>query len=318
MRRTRLSQGYEMAFVSPLAPVTKFPTSFLPCSVQRAKQTRRARHIIVPTAGYERDSYGRSAVTQPKKSSVSYRPPMRSRKGQTSFKNTVRFPPGKLPFSLEIDFVLNHPITDAIIAALVALNCLIFPLQTIDVGPALHKAFVAYEHNLTIVFLIEYFGRWYGKALCLRYLLTRGMIIDFLAVAPFAFDVADQSEALFVRLLRLSRILRIQRVFMDTDRSADLTGSMTAIQVTLANIGLSLFNLLYVSAGLFYIAEKDVNPNVLNFFDAFYYSTITLFTVGFGDVTPLTSWGRTSKYPVPFIFFFFVFFNENMLSTGCA
>lgn len=208
-----------------------------------------------------------------------------------------RFPAGKLPFAFEIDFVLNHPIADAVIAALVSVNCLIFPLQTIDVGPALHTAFLAYEHNLSILFLLEYFGRWYGKGLSPRFLLTRGMLVDFLAVAPFGFVVVDQSEALFVRILRLSRILRIQRVMMDTDRSAEMMGSLTNIQVQLANIGLSLFSLLYVSAGLFYTVEKDVNPTVLNFFDAFYFSTVTLFTVGFGDVTPLTSMGRTSKLP---------------------
>lgn len=296
MYQTRLP-GYEVAFVSSFQG-TRFSASFTPDSLRHVTRVGQTCPIKVTVAQYERDSYGRSALTQPRKATVPPRPSKRSRRSTASPTNARRFPPGKLPFSLEIDFVLNHPITDAIIAALVALNCLIFPLQTIDVGPTLHNAFLSYEHNLTIVFLIEYFGRWYGKDLCPRFLLTRGMIIDFLAVAPFAFDVADQSEALFVRLLRLSRILRIQRVFMDTDRSADLTGSMTRIQITLANIGLSLFNLLYVSAGLFYVAEKDVNPNVLNFFDAFYYSTITLFTVGFGDVTPLTSWGRTSTYPV--------------------
>lgn len=212
-------------------------------------------------------------------------------------KKDRKYPPGKLPFALELDFVLNHPIADAIIALLVSLNCLIFALQTIDVAPALHNAFFAYEKNLTILFVMEYFGRWYGKGLSPRYLFSRGMLVDFIAVAPYGFAaVSDQTEAaLFVRILRLSRILRIQRVVMDTDRSAEMMGSLSNLQVRLASVGLSLFSLLYVSAGLFYQAEKDVNPNVLNFFDAFYYSTITLFTVGFGDVTALTSWGRTSK-----------------------
>lgn len=203
------------------------------------------------------------------------------------------FPPGKFPFALEIDFVLNHPIADAIIAVLVGLNCLAFALQTVDVGPALHQAFQSYESNLSIVFLIEYFGRWYGKGLSPRYLLTRGMILDFIAVSPIGFAVTDQSEALFVRILRLSRILRIQRMMMDTEGGKGVMDGMTNIQIRLAGIGLSLFSLLYVSAGLFFQVEKDVNPAVQNFFDAFYFSTTTLFTVGFGDVTPLTSLGKT-------------------------
>ncbi|CDF40626.1 unnamed protein product [Chondrus crispus] len=201
------------------------------------------------------------------------------------------FPPGNLPFSVELDFVLNHPITDTIIAFLLALNCLAFALQTIDVGPELHRAFESYESNLSIVFLIEYFGRWYGKGLSPRFLLTRDMLLDFVAVSPIGFAFVDQSEALFVRILRLTRIFRIQRVFLDPANS--IMDGMSGAQLRLASIGLSLFSLLYVSAGLFYQVEKDVNPAVLNFFDAFYFSTVTLFTVGFGDVTPLTPMGKT-------------------------
>lgn len=190
--------------------------------------------------------------------------------------------------------MLNHPITEAVIALLVMLNCLAFALQSIDVGPVWHLAFESYEQNVTIVFLIEYFGRWYGKGLSPRFLLTRGMIIDFITVAPIGFAVTDQTEALFVRILRLTRIVRLQRVVMDSERSTEMMDGMTGVQVRLASVGLSLFSLLYVSAGLFFQVEKDVNPAILNFFDAFYFSTITLFTVGFGDVTPLTSMGRIS------------------------
>eukprot|EP00177_Eucheuma_denticulatum_P007580 GFKZ01013796.1.p1 GENE.GFKZ01013796.1~~GFKZ01013796.1.p1 ORF type:complete len:364 (+),score=23.78 GFKZ01013796.1:101-1192(+) len=206
---------------------------------------------------------------------------------------SIRYPPGKFPLAAELDFVLNHPLTEAIIAFLVSLNCLAFALQTLNVTPIVLQAFRSYESNLTVVFLLEFFARWYGKGLSPRYLLTRNMILDFIAVAPLGFAVTDQSEALFVRILRLSRILRIQGLVMDSESGKEMMENMTAVQIRLANVGLSLFSLLYVSAGLFYQAEKGVNPAVQNFFDAFYFSTITLFTVGYGDVTPLTGYGRS-------------------------
>ncbi|CAN8075559.1 unnamed protein product [Agarophyton chilense] len=202
------------------------------------------------------------------------------------------FPPGRLPLAVELDFVVNHPATDGIIAVLVVLNCLAFALQTLDVGPLWHQAFRSYENNVSIVFLMEFFGRWYGKGLSPRFLLTRSMLVDFIAIAPIGFAVADQSELFFVRILRLTRILRLQRMIMDTEASRGFMDRLTNAQARLASVGLSLFSLLYVSAGLFYQFEKDVNPGIRNFFDAFYFSTVTLFTVGFGDVSPLTSWGR--------------------------
>lgn len=278
------------SFVAPLllAPSTRraHPPLFA---------STRPRRLVCPRANYDFNPGPASnrKATFPNAAAT----PSRSRSSIYKYvAQDAKYPPGKLPFALELDFVLNHPVADGLIAALVVLNCLVFALQTIDVGPALHQAFVSYEKNLSVFFLLEYFSRWYGKGLSPRFLLSRGMLIDFIAVAPLGFTVTDQSEALFVRILRLSRILRIQRVVMDTDRSAEVMGSMTNIQISLARIGLSVFSLLYVSAGLFFQVEKDINPNVLNFFDALYFSTITLFTVGFGDVTPLTSWGRLSKF----------------------
>lgn len=235
-----------------------------------------------------------------------------------------KYPPGKLPFALELDYVLNHPLADGVIASLVIFNCLAFALQTIDVGPVLHDAFVTYEHNLSIMSLLEYIGRWYGKGLSPRYLLSRGMLTDFAAVAPVAF-ASDQSEAIFVRILRLSRILRIRRVIMGTDRSDEVLGSLTSLQARLLGIGLTIFSLLYVTAGLFYQLEKDMNPYINNFFDAFYYSTITLFTVGFGDVTPFTEGGRTSMFRLLTFFFTFCparhllrFLQKNVWATSIS
>jgi voltage-gated potassium channel len=49
---------------------------------------------------------------------------------------------------------------------------------------------------------------------------------------------------------------------------------------------------LFVSAGLFYTAEARANPNVEHFGDAFYYVVVTLSTVGFGDIVPVTRLGR--------------------------
>lgn len=122
------------------------------------------------------------------------------------------------------------------------------------------------------------------------------MLLDFIAVSPLAFDVADQSEALFVRILRLSRILRVRDLILDSESGRVMVESMTIAQIRLANVVLTLFSLLYVSAGLFYQVEKDINPAVQNFFDALYFTVVTLFTVGFGDITPLSSAGKASMY----------------------
>lgn len=117
------------------------------------------------------------------------------------------------------------------------------------------------------------------------------MVIDLFTIFPFIYNIAApfyNSGA--IRVLRLLRIFRLHRLFSEEWR--DLFGNMMQSQCRIANVAWTVFSILYVSAGLFYYAEVNENPEVTNFFDAYYFSTITLFTVGFGDVVPSTSLGR--------------------------
>ena len=52
------------------------------------------------------------------------------------------------------------------------------------------------------------------------------------------------------------------------------------------------FSIMSVGAGLFYLAEHDVNPDVTRFFDALYYAITVATGVGLGDITAQTDLGR--------------------------
>ena len=197
-----------------------------------------------------------------------------------------------LPLSRELDFLLNHPVAEVIITCLVVLGAVGFALDTVDLGSQeLNQLPRFFENAIASLFTAEYILRWYSKNLSIPFLFTRAMLVDLFAVLPFIFNVAVPSvDSGVVRLLRLIRILRLQRILSEEWR--DALGDMTQAQLRIANVALTVFSILYVSAGLFYNAEVDVNPQIITFFDAYYFSTITLFTVGFGDVVPLTSAGR--------------------------
>jgi voltage-gated potassium channel len=83
--------------------------------------------------------------------------------------------------------------------------------------------------------------------------------------------------------LRFYRFTRDAEFFFGTvtDNTLRATKLLTTVLV-----------LLTASAGLFYSAEHAANPDVSTFGDAFYYTVVTLSTVGFGDILPVTRAGR--------------------------
>jgi len=146
-------------------------------------------------------------------------------------------------------------------------------VETIDLG-AWNIVPLFLENAIASLFTAEYFLRWYGRNLSPRYLLSKLMLIDLVAILPLLLHSVDATSGSFLRILRITRIFRLQRTM--SDEWNDLFGDMTAAQIRLANVALTVLSIIYVSAGCFYEVERDVNPQILNFFDAFYYSTITL------------------------------------------
>jgi len=96
------------------------------------------------------------------------------------------------------------------------------------------------------------------------------------------------------------RLLRFQRVLSDLETFRQFEVGLFGIspndvrswQLQLARVLISIFTLLFVSTGLIYSAEHAVNPQIPDFFTALYFGLTTLTTVGFGDITPVTSNGR--------------------------
>lgn len=85
-----------------------------------------------------------------------------------------------------------------------------------------------------------------------------------------------------------------QRTYTDFEMALGMKKTdVRPYQLQLARVIISIFTLVSVSTGLIYTAEHEVNPLIPDYFTALYFGLTTLTTVGFGDIHPVTTQGRT-------------------------
>jgi voltage-gated potassium channel len=171
-------------------------------------------------------------------------------------------------------FIDRHEIAWELTFALLAVAYVIVGFA--EESPAIN----ATETLLTFVFVAEFVSRF--GATDQRGAYLRGHWIDLLALMPTARGL---------RLLRLARLLRLVRAF------AGLYRALSSVQALGQHRGLALLMVAWAAVMVIcslalYAAENGVNAAVGSPLDALWWGIVTLTTVGYGDITPVTGEGR--------------------------
>jgi voltage-gated potassium channel len=181
--------------------------------------------------------------------------------------------------------------------ALLLLNLVfvgVFVAETYDLPGRLDERLWTVEVAIALVFLGEYALRLYGAEDRLGEATNAYTVVDLLAILPTLSvlllpGVGAVAQIGFLRAVRVVRVLRFYRFTRDAEF---FFGTVSDNALRAFKLLLTVLVLFFVSAGLFYSAESGANPDVATFGDAFYYTVVTLSTVGFGDIIPATRLGR--------------------------
>ena len=195
-------------------------------------------------------------------------------------------------------YLLDHRTTlgKGIDIGLLALNLAfvgIFVATTYPIDPGPRATLESLDLVVALVFLVEYLLRLYGAENRVAEATDPYSVADLLAILPSLLVVVLPAvaavELAFLRVVRVVRVLRFYRFTRDAEF---FFGTISEEALRAVKLLLTVLVLLFLSAGLFYSVEHEVNPAVSYFGVAFYYTVVTLSTVGFGDVLPVTRAGR--------------------------
>ncbi len=188
-------------------------------------------------------------------------------------------------------------IIDVFIILLNLFICAILVIETYPVSEETHRILWTMELVIVFFFIIEYAARLYGAQNRFKQLKDIYSVIDLIAILPTLAMVIFPffGIALDLGLIKLIRIFRILRIFRFLRFTADpefFFGSITQQVLNLVRLILTILMIFFVSSGVFFYVENSVNPDVKTFGDAFYFTVVALTTVGFGDITPISEYGK--------------------------
>lgn len=196
-------------------------------------------------------------------------------------------------------YLLDHEtiLGKAIDIALLGLNLVfvgIFIVETYPVADEFQDLLWNLEVGIALVFLVEYVLRLYGARDRVAEFLNGYTMIDLIAILPTLLVVGLPVSvgALNIGFLRVVRIVRVLRFYRFTQDAEFFFGTVSDNSLRTMKLLLTMLVLLSASAGLFFSAESAANPGISTFGDALYYTVVTLSTVGFGDIIPVTAAGR--------------------------
>ena len=218
-------------------------------------------------------------------------------------------------------------ICNIIIVAAIFANLIILIMETYPLSAAVLRPMRVIEYITLAIFIVEYVlriytaeyqypGRSFPKAV-LRFVFSFYGQIDLWAILPYFLPLFFPSGIVALRILRIFRVLRLFQVSASRDAFTVMVDVLKAKREQIASSVVLIFIMMLASSLLMYSVEHNAQPDVFkNAFSGMWWSVSAIFTVGYGDIYPVTPLGQVLAIIISFLGVGLVAIPTGIISAG--
>lgn len=168
-------------------------------------------------------------------------------------------------------------------------------LESVDtIDQKYHNLMVIAEWIITIIFSIEYILKVISLEKPRRYIFSFYGIIDLLSTLPLylSYFFSGGSAFLAIRALRLLRVFRILKLVKFMGEASTLSKAIAASRLKISIFIYIVLIMCVILGSVMYIVEEDANSGFSSIPKSIYWTIVTITTVGYGDIAPVTNLGQ--------------------------
>ncbi|MCR5667262.1 MAG: ion transporter [Eubacterium sp.] len=216
---------------------------------------------------------------------------------------------------------------DYIIIIAIIVNIVLLVLDTFDTGLSDCFALDVIEYITLAIFIVEYICRIItadflyeakSKAVCRgKFIFSFNGLIDLLSILPYFLPILFPAGFIAFRVLRVLRVFRLFRLNTQYDAFNVLFAVLYEKKNQLFSSVCLILMMMLASSLCMYSLEHTAQPDVFkDAFSGIWWTVSTIFTVGYGDIVPITLAGKIIAIVISFLGVGLVAIPTGIISAG--